>query len=62
MPTVPVYEWLLSNGVGFGCGTRVEFDYWTAQGVNPEGSRCGRIIGYENPSADERRKAQWEAA
>lgn len=59
MASVPVFDWVLADGTGFGCGTRVEFDYWTAQGVNPEGSRLGAISGREPAAADERRKAQW---
>lgn len=58
---VNVYEWVLASGKGFGCGTKVEFDYWAAQGVNPEGSRLGKVISQEPESEDARRKIAWAA-
>jgi len=61
MTTVEVYEWVFEDGVSFGCGTKAEFDYWTAEGVNPEGSKLGAVIGREPASEDDRRRAAWAA-
>jgi hypothetical protein len=61
MQTVPVYEWLLADGTPFGCGTKVEFDYWLSEGVNEADSRLGDIMGHEPASEDERRKLAWAA-
>lgn len=59
MKLIPVYKWLLSDGSEAGCGTRAEFDYWNAEGVNPEGMVLGDVICYEPASEDERRKVAW---
>lgn len=58
MSFVPVYNWLMPDGNGFGCGTRVEFDYWSAQGVNPQGATLGEIICHEPASRDEQRNGK----
>lgn len=58
---VNVYEWLYADGTPFGLGTQVEFDYWTAEGVNPEGARLGKVLTQEPASEDDRRKALWAA-
>ena len=58
--TVPVYEWLC-EGEEFGCGTRAEFDYWTAQGTLPEGATLGTVIAHEPASEDARRALAWPA-
>lgn len=58
---VSVYEFTCA-GVVTGCGTKVEFDYWTSQGVFPEGSAIGREIASENASEDAARKQAWGIA
>lgn len=62
MAMVPVYEWVLSDGTAFGCGTRVEFEYWLSQGVNPEGSALGAVIAQEPAACDDRRRKAWGVA
>jgi hypothetical protein len=59
--TVPVYEWLLADGTPIGCGTKLEMDYWTAEGVFV-GYRLGKVLCQEPASEDERRKAAWGLA
>ena len=58
MPQVPIYDWL-SDGDVFGCGTKVEFDHWTNEGVNPKDAQLGAVIGFEPPYMDENRAALW---
>lgn len=62
MQKVTVYDWVLADGTPFGCGTALEFDYWTREGVNPQGSRLADVITHEPASEDERRKAAWGIA
>lgn len=59
---VPVYDFLLADGTPTGCGTQVEFDYWTAEGVFPEGSKLGAIITHEPAALDAKRIAAWGIA
>lgn len=56
--TIPVYKFHLADGTEVGCGTKVEFDYWTEQGVF-EGYVLGEVLCHEPASEDERRKAAW---
>jgi hypothetical protein len=58
--SVPVYEWLC-GGEEIGCGTRAEFDHWTAEGTMAEGTTLGRIIAHEPASEDARRARAWAA-
>lgn len=60
MATVPVYQWML-GGKPFGCGTKREFDYWAAEGINPAGLTLGKVIGHEPASEDARRQIAWAA-
>lgn len=62
MQKVPVYDWVLENGRPFGCGTALEFNYWSSEGVIPQGSRLAKVITHEPASEDERRKAAWGLA
>lgn len=55
---IEVYE-IRHEGTVIGCGTALELAYWSEQGVFPAGAETGPIIGYEPPSKDERRKADW---
>ena len=57
---VEVFEFLDANGNVIGCGTRVEFDHWTAEGTF-DGYSIGKRIAWEKPQLDERRKAAWAA-
>jgi hypothetical protein len=57
--TVPVHVWLNSAGKDYGCGTACEFNYWLAQGVNPEGSRLGAVLTHEPYAEDARRIRAW---
>jgi hypothetical protein len=59
--SVPVYDWVL-DGVTFGCGTKLEFDYWNNEGVNPKELQLGGIITYENPAEDQKRLKLWGIA
>lgn len=55
----PVYEWTL-DGRPMGCGTRVELAHWKAEGVEDRRTRLGKIVGHEDPAADEHRLAEWQ--
>lgn len=59
---IAVYEWTLADGTPTGLGTELEFNHWSSEGVLPEGSKLGRVLGYEAPGMDERRKKQWGIA
>lgn len=59
VPMVPVYEWLDADGRPTGCGTKLEFDHWTSEGVLNEGDRLGGVLCHEPASRDERRKVVW---
>jgi len=54
----PVHDFLDASGVAVGCGTKLELDYWTAEGVLV-GVSLGRIITHEPAAMDEKRKAAW---
>lgn len=54
----PVYKFLNTNGRSIGCGTKVELDYWTAEGVMV-GVTLGAVIAHEPAEMDERRKVAW---
>jgi hypothetical protein len=58
---VPVYEWVLDGNVSIGCGTKLEFDFWTLEGVVTPGTVLGKILTYEPASENERRKRLWMA-
>lgn len=60
--TVPVYEWAYPDGTTFGCGTRVEFDYWKAEGVIDPEAVFGKLLGHEPASEDDRRRKCWGLA
>lgn len=60
--TVPVYEWLASDGAEFGCGTQVEFDYWQREGVNPPDAKLGKVLCHEPVSEDAKRRLAWGLA
>lgn len=60
MTLVPVYAWL-HEGDEIGCGTRAEFDHWTAEGTMPEGATLGGVIAHEPASEDDRRALAWAA-
>jgi hypothetical protein len=56
--TVEVFDFML-HGRGIGCGTKFEFEYLKAEGILPEETALGEVIGCEPASEDERRKAAW---
>lgn len=56
--TVPVYEFQLADGTPVGCGTQVELDYWTAEGVM-DGYQLGPVLGHEPASEDDKRRKLW---
>lgn len=56
MTTISVHEWTYPDGKTFGCGTKVEFDYWKAEGVIDPESVFGECLGQEPASEDERRR------
>lgn len=58
---VPVYEWLTAEDTVLGCGTKAEFEHWTAEGVNPVGAKLGNVICHEDASEDAARVAMWAA-
>lgn len=62
MTTVPVYEWLLADGTSIGCGTKLEMEYWQAQGVNRADDRLGEVLCHEPASEDDRRRKAWGVA
>jgi hypothetical protein len=62
MSTVPVYEFLAADGTGLGCGTRVEFDYWMAEGVFNDEDRLGPVLCHEPAREDAKRIAAWGIA
>lgn len=55
---VPVYNFHDTSGMLCGCGTQTELDHWSAQGVM-DGYTVGKVIAYESPETDRRRKAAW---
>ncbi len=61
MATVPVYEWLASNGSSIGLGTRREFDHWQREGVVEDGAKLGSVLTSEPASEDDRRELAWAA-
>lgn len=56
--TNPVHEFLDADGETVGCGTKLEFDHWTAEGVMVDCS-LGAVISHEPAEMDEQRKASW---
>lgn len=56
---IEVYEFVRADGAVFGCGTSLELSYWQSEGVMDATDKLGKVIGYEPPSKDERRKAAW---
>jgi hypothetical protein len=59
---VEVFEWAYTDGTVFGCGTKVEFDYWKAEGVIDPEAVFGKSIGFEPASEDDRRRKCWGLA
>ena len=55
---VNVYEFLDASGATVGCGTQVEFDYWTGEGVFV-GYRLGAVITQEPAAMDAQRRVAW---
>lgn len=58
---IPVYEFLIDGNVVVGCGTQLEYDYWTAEGVF-DGYALGKVLSYEPASEDDARKLAWGVA
>ena len=58
MATIPIYEFLEDGNVVVGCGSQLEHDYWTAEGVFV-GQTLGKVLGYEPASEDDKRKMAW---
>jgi len=56
--TNPVHEFLDADGETVGCGTKLELDHWTAEGVMVDCS-LGAVVTHEPAEMDEQRKVEW---
>jgi hypothetical protein len=61
MAKVAIHEFIFEDGTPTGCGTALELQHWTDQGVF-EGVVLGKVIGYEPAICDRKRAAQWGLA